>query len=160
MLVARRRTRQAGPLTGSLAENTVLSGLHGRPIQNRRVSGDEIWSSSQGVCDLLRVCRGGVAHRRLSGCSRRNENQHHNRFHGAPNLQRGGTPQANKFSIFTGSSRTRTPVAWWTAAVVAAAKPVNPISPIPRSPTSFISLSGYSRKCTSIGGASGFTAPT
>src|SRR5260370_40676388 len=27
------------------------------------------------------------------------------------NLRRGGTPHANKFSIFTGNSRTRTPVA-------------------------------------------------
>ena len=48
----------------------------------------------------------------------------------------------NKFSIFTGSSRTRTPVAWWTAAVIAAATPAKPISPIPRAPSSLISLSG------------------
>ena len=51
-------------------------------------------------------------------------------------------PHANRFSIFTGSSRTRTPVAWWTAAVIAAAIPAKPISPIPRAPSSLISLSG------------------
>jgi hypothetical protein len=33
--------------------------------------------------------------------------------------------------IFTGSSRTRTPVAWWTASVMAAAMPANAISPVP-----------------------------
>src|SRR5262249_46680366 len=48
----------------------------------------------------------------------------------------------NRFLIFTGSSRTRTPVAWWTASVMAAANPASPISPIPRAPTSLISLSG------------------
>jgi len=36
------------------------------------------------------------------------------------------THQANRFSIFTGSSRTRTPVAWCTADVTAAAKPAKP----------------------------------
>ena len=29
--------------------------------------------------------------------------------------RRGRTPHANKFSIFTGNSRPRTPVAWWSA---------------------------------------------
>ena len=52
------------------------------------------------------------------------------------------THQANRFSIFTGSSRTRTPVAWCTADVTAAAKPAKPISPMPRAPSSLISLSG------------------
>jgi len=52
------------------------------------------------------------------------------------------SPHANKSSIFTGSSRTRAPVAWWIAAVMAAAMPAKPISPIPRAPSSLISLSG------------------
>ena len=45
-------------------------------------------------------------------------------------------------------------------AAASAAKPVKPISPIPRAPTSFITLSGKSRKWTSIGGTSAFTATT
>jgi len=49
---------------------------------------------------------------------------------------------ASKSSIFTGNSRTRTPVAWCTASVIAAAIPARPISPIPRAPSSLISLSG------------------
>jgi hypothetical protein len=47
-----------------------------------------------------------------------------------------------RFSIFTGNSRTRTPVAWCTASVIAAAIPARPISPTPRAPSSLISLSG------------------
>ena len=39
-------------------------------------------------------------------------------------------------------ANTRTPVAWWTASVIAAAMPARPISPIPRAPSSLISLSG------------------
>jgi hypothetical protein len=54
-----------------------------------------------------------------------------------PNSQFGA--QANRFSIFTGNSRTRTPVAWCTAAVTAAAKPARPISPMPRAPIWLIS---------------------
>jgi hypothetical protein len=49
---------------------------------------------------------------------------------------------ASKSSIFTGSSRTRTPVAWCTASVMAAAIPASPISPMPRAPIWLISLSG------------------
>ena len=41
---------------------------------------------------------------------------------------------ASNCSIVTGSSRTRTPVAWCTASVMAAAMPARPISPIPRAP--------------------------
>ena len=67
------------------------------------------------------------------------------------------TGYPNRCSIFTGNSRTRTPVAWCTAAVMAAAMPAKPISPISRAPSALISLSGKSTKCTSIGGTSTFT---
>ncbi len=46
------------------------------------------------------------------------------------------------FSIVIGRSRTRLPVAWWTALATAAANPVMPISPIPRAPNSLNARSG------------------
>ena len=54
----------------------------------------------------------------------------------------------------TGSLRTRTPVAWYTAAVIAGATPARPISPIPRAPKEPIMGSGIFRKVTSISGTS------
>jgi hypothetical protein len=42
----------------------------------------------------------------------------------------------SNFSMRTGNSRTRMPVAWYTALVIADAQPVRPISPIPLAPYS------------------------
>src|SRR2546429_7147145 len=47
----------------------------------------------------------------------------HSRQDTKSSASREGNIHANKFSIFTGSSRTRTPVAWCTAPVMAAAIP-------------------------------------
>lgn len=52
------------------------------------------------------------------------------------------TFDCNKSSTRTGKSRTRTPVAWYTAAVMAAATPASPISPMPRAPISLRCVSG------------------
>ena len=52
------------------------------------------------------------------------------------------------------SSRMRLPVAWYTALAMAAATPVMPISPTPRTPNGLMCGSGISRKCTSKTGMS------
>ena len=58
----------------------------------------------------------------------------------------------------TGSSRTRTPVAWWTAAVMAAANPARPISPMPRSSKSVDHFAGDTERY--LDEAPGITAPS
>ena len=53
-----------------------------------------------------------------------------------------GLDHVMSFSMRMGSSRTRTPVAWYVAIVRAEAHPVSPISPTPRAPYSLITSSG------------------
>ncbi|MDU0289884.1 hypothetical protein [Saccharothrix longispora] len=57
----------------------------------------------------------------------------------------------------TGRSRTRLPVAWWTALPMAAGTPVTGVSPNPRAPRAVPAGSGRSMKWVSTAGVSAHT---
>jgi hypothetical protein len=56
-----------------------------------------------------------------------------------------------------GRFRARMPVALWMALATAAAEPAVPSSPMPRAPSGLKVVSGWLRKCTSMGGMSALT---
>ena len=98
-----------------------------------------------GAAGQLLLSQGSAAQKRTQSATVALETIHHDRcLDTAAKTKRGSSSYAgvNRSSILIGNSRTRTPVAWCTASVIAAATPASPISPIPRAPSSLISLSG------------------
>src|SRR5579862_2463247 len=81
---AGRWTRQAGPFTTTLTENSKFAALFGRPIQNSRVVGYEVRSGPHCVCNFFTVCYRQVLSRGLSARCERSEKTKNGQLHFEP----------------------------------------------------------------------------